>query len=357
MEWTIELEDYISGVQWSPDGLRLAASTVTGLVAVFDATTGEERQYFRAHVQPITRLKWSPRLHDSRQSTSDGSSAGNTRLATASHDGTVVVWNPESPRSEGEIVATLDCGKKNCWVEQCAWSFDGNFLATAAGKIVRVWTHDGTLVRHYEHATRTVTDVAWHPTLHELAVASYGGVSLYRIHEETPYCLLPMQTSLLALAWSPDGSVIAAGLQENAVQFWRLPFRDGDDAPSAMRGYPEKIRTLAFDRTGAHLATPSSRGVAVWEFLRGGPEGTTPIIIEGHFARVTQAVFQHKGHLLASADEAGLVLICQPTTNDRPLKAETYQHEVSQLAWSPDDKRIAIGTERGIVDVWQVNVG
>jgi WD40 repeat protein len=347
MEWTIELEDYISGVQWSPDGSRLAASTVTGLMAVFDATTGSEHQYLRAHVQPITRLKWSPRL---RNSTSDDS----TRLATASHDGTAILWNPESPRSEGEIVAILDCGKKHLWVEQCAWSFDGNFLATAAGKIVRVWTRDGTLVRHYEHAKRTVTDLAWHPTLHELAVASYGGVSLYRIDEETLYCLLPIQASILALAWSPDGSVIAAGLQENAVQFWRLPFHDGDDAPSAMRGYPEKVRTLAFDRTGAYLATPSSRGVAVWEFLRGGPEGTTPVIIEGHLARVTQAAFQHKGHLLASADESGLVLISQPSINNQTLKAEAYQHEVSQLAWSPDDQRIAIGTERGIVDVWKV---
>jgi WD40 repeat protein len=243
-------------------------------------------------------------------------------------------------------------------VDGLAWSPDGAVLATSSGKIVRLWKPDSTRLQSYEDFQRTITALAWNPCKTsadaELAVASFGGVKFFRSADAAPSSELSLPSPMLTLLYSPDATLLAAGLQENAVHFWRAPFHE--DTASAMRGYPEKISHLAFNALSTHLATPSSRGVIVWSFLGGGPEGTVPTVIEGHFARVTQVAFQYAGQLLASSDESGLVMVSNPIAAARPLKAEMYQQEISHIAWSSDDRRLAVGTEQGIVDVWEVNV-
>jgi WD40 repeat protein len=360
-DWTIELDDYVSGLAWSPDGTMLAASTSSGLVAVFDGEGGAERQYFRAHTAPVMQLVWSP---------ANAMSTVGAVLASSAQDGTAKLWNPTSlipDKQDGDLLATLECGaNKSAWVDGLAWSPDGTVLATSSGKIVRLWKTDGTRLQSYEGFQRTVTALAWHPqrtstsaeagteNAAELAVASFGGVKFFQPSDAAPKAELALPSPILTLLYSPDATVLVAGLQENAVHFWRAPFHE--ETASAMRGYPEKISHLAFNALSTHLATPSSRGVIVWSFLGGGPEGTAPTVIEGHFARVTQVQFQHAGQLLASSDESGLVLVSSPLASARPLKAEMYQQEISHLAWSPDDRRLAVGTAEGIVDVWEVNV-
>jgi WD40 repeat protein len=374
--WTIELDDYITSLVWSPDGSALAAATASGVIAVVRAHDGSTQQYIQAHDAPITQLAWSP---DGKQ------------LASAAHDGVAKLWNPlnELPdHPQGNLIAVLPCtAHRHSWVEHLAWCAHGELLATAAGKHLSLWNATGEMICAAHDFARTISAIAWSPALQPLqsftlAVASYGSVRLYdlaafvalvqstshdELREETqdklqaefthnipsslhPATTLQLPSAALTLQWSPDGAILAAGLQDNAVQFWRAPF--SDETSSAMRGYPEKISQLAFDASSTLLATPSSRGVIVWSFLGGGPEGTAPLVIEGHFERVTQARFQHNGSLLATADETGLILISQPSSSDRPLRAETYQQEISQLAWSFDDRWLAIGTAEGLVDVW-----
>ncbi len=345
-DWSIELDDYVSGLCWSPDGTMLAASTASGTISVMDALTGMESQYFQAHEQPIMALAWSP----------DGK-----RLASAAQDGTAKLWNPHAISQtddpyDGELLAILEAGvSKHTWVEYIAWSFDGNYIATASGKRSRIWSADGTLVQSIESPfKRTISALHWHPYLLEFAVASFGGAALYTIDSTEPKTTLPLESSILALAWSPDATVLAAGLQENAVHFWRLPYAEGRE--SVMRGYPEKITRLTFDFKSRHLATPSGTAIIVWKFMGDGPEGTEPIVLEGHAGRVTQAKFQHRGELFVSGDETGAIILFSPNESKQPLKAETYQQEISQVVWSPDDKLLAVGTAKGVVDVWQVNV-
>lgn len=120
---------------------------------------------------------------------------------------------------------------------------------------------------------------------------------------------LPWKTSLVSLAISPDGRWVVAGTQENSVQIWPLPFREGEEL--AMSGYDAKVRSLAWHHSGRYLATDGGQELMVWDCSGKGPAGSTPRILEGHPARVSSLAYQKTGHLLASGCQgAGVVLEC-----------------------------------------------
>jgi hypothetical protein len=79
----------VAGVNWSPDGRRLAGASFEQTVCVWDAQTGKEAVSLPGHTALIAGVVWSP----------DG-----RRLASSSADGTVRIWDgtpaphPEPPR-------------------------------------------------------------------------------------------------------------------------------------------------------------------------------------------------------------------------------------------------------------------
>ena len=70
-------------VAWSPDGGRLAPASFDGTVRVWDAATGATLAVLEGHTGWVLSVAWSP----------DGG-----RLASASFDGTVRVWDAATGR-------------------------------------------------------------------------------------------------------------------------------------------------------------------------------------------------------------------------------------------------------------------
>jgi WD40 repeat protein len=122
-----------------------------------------------------------------------------------------------------------------------------------------------------------------------------------------------------------------------------------------MSGYPTKVRQLTWDFRGRYLATGGGPGACIWDCAGKGPEGSTPRILEGHTGDLTALAWQRRGFLLATADLGGKLCVWQ-TANRSPLvgAAGFSDTELTCLAWSPDDKALAVGTDAGVVGVFKV---
>jgi WD40 repeat protein len=330
--WRANLSDHVVDAAWSADGSQLIAGAVDGKVCVYDSRTGDLQRELTAHAPGLAAIAIHPK---------------EPALATCGHDGKVRLWS----LANAEELAVWEGG--SAWVERIAWNAEGTILASAAGKKVRLWDFATRLmIREFADLPSTVADIAWQPWKDILTVAVYGGVSLYSPEKEKPVTLWPWKGSPLKLAWSPSGAMLAHGNQDASVHF-----RYADTgAELHMSGYPTKVRELSWDFRGRYLATAGGPGACIWDCFGAGPEGTTPRILEGHAGNLAAVTWQRKGFLLASGDVTGRLCVWQ-TANRSPLVggAGFSDTEISCLAWSPDDKALAVGTGAGALAVFKVN--
>ena len=117
-----------------------------------------------------------------------------------------------------------------------------------------------------------------------------------------------------------------------------------------MSGYDGKVRHLAFDRTSRWLATSGGKDACIWDCLGAGPEGREPQMFP-HDAAVCAVAFQQQHGLLATASQDGALMLWTPG-RPQPLHATVQlPTPATKLAWSPDDRFLAIGSEQGVVYV------
>jgi len=323
--WRTELPDHIIGLAWSPDGSRLAAATVSGPIFLLDSN-GKSGSQLQGHGFGTASIAWQP---------------NGDRLASAGQDGAVRLWNT----SAASEVAALEGGA--AWVERVKWNADGTLLATSAGKKTRIWDSVGNLVQELPPQAGTVTDLAWRPGTNHLTVLGYGAANIYDSANGQLVKSFGWKGSPLALAWSPDGKVLAHGNQDSTVHFWYAA--TGVDLQ--MSGFLSKVRELAWEHGSRYLATGGGHMPCLWDCGGPkGPEGSTPQMLEGHEDNLSALAYQARGYLLASAALDGRVLLWQPANKKAPKVGEfQFEVEATTLAWSPDDKSLAAGSDRGVV--------
>lgn len=324
-DWALDLPEPVASVATSPDGSLLVALGSEGSAWVVEAASGRRLKDLRAHEGAGFRVAWG---------------AGADRFATAGADGRVRWWDPVT----GAIAA--EWPMPSAWVEQLLVSPAGDRLAAAAGKSVCLgrpgeagWSR--TLGGHRS----TVAALAWSTDGRTLGAACYGGVTLYDADTGAVTAELPWKTSLVSLALSPDGRWVVAGTQENSVQIWPLPFREGEEL--AMSGYAAKVRGLAWHHAGRYLATDGGQEPMVWDCGGKGPAGSTPRILEGHPARVGCLAYQKSGHLLVTGCQGGRVLFWNAGKSSQPLRGTVLGGPVNALAWMPGDARVVAGGQDG----------
>ena len=339
---SFNLQEPVISLDWSPDGKLLAAAGTDGALVVLNVATGTVRHQLAGHRVGAMRVAWSP----------DG-----LWLASAGQDGKVKHWHSQS----GELAYELAGG--SAWVEHLEWSCAGNLLLSAAGKKLRVWNVAGEMQFEFATHESTIAGLSMRADGKGFATVCYGKIRCFRFGETSPYETLDWKSSLISLAWSPNGRFIATGTQENTVQFFRLPSRR--EEALCMSGYPAKVKQLAWDRTARFLATSGSEIVTIWDVSGKGPAGKIPLQLEAHPADISALAYQQRGDVLASGCESGVIILWNPARcpwpRNKPAPMDEYLHAgklssaINQLRWSPDGRRLAIGCQGGTVALleWQ----
>ncbi len=335
--FTTQAREYARCLAWSRDGSRIALGDAAGALHVFDAS-GQVLGEVDAHRGSVQSVAF-----------------GDGVLVSGGADGKVVVRDlvgaPIRVLPGTGPTASGDGTRSAPWIEQVTFDARGERFASAAGRVVRIWTKEGEPLLESEPHASTVTAIAFGGKGDQLASACYGGVHLWDVARRKQARHLPFKGSLLSLALSPDGKVVACGSQDCSVHFWRLT--TGLD--SEMQGYPFKPRALAWDARGGLLATSGDKNVTLWDFAGKGPEGTSPISLVSHQAQVVELAFHPRRCVLASAANDAGVILWEPRTSKKPVRYAFLEDQPSGLSWSPDGTRLAAIDASGRLTVWRVD--
>src|SRR5262249_18320667 len=72
--------------------------------------------------------------------------------------------------------------------------------------------------------------------------------------------------AIWALAWAPDGKVLASGSDDRTVRLWELP---SGEVLRIFKGHNGWVRNISWDRTGQRLVSRNENRFIHWEKSRG----------------------------------------------------------------------------------------
>jgi WD40 repeat protein len=154
-----------------------------------------------------------------------------------------------------------------------------------------------------------------------------------------------------AVAFSPDGQLLAAGTAEGQVRLWRV--NDGQPLLTC-EGHMGAVWSVAFSPDGRLLASGSTDGtVRLWDVNSGQYLQT----LTGHTQQVWSVAFSPDGRLLASGSNDQTVRLWAVDTGQSCKILAGHTNQVRSVAFSPDGRLLASGSEEQTVRLWEVDSG
>ncbi|MEG4076138.1 AAA-like domain-containing protein [Microcoleus sp. Pol14C2] len=344
------LKGHASGVEaldFSPDG-EIIASASDDRTIKFWSKEGQELRTFTGHRGVVWDMDLSP----------DG-----TFIASLGVGNAVKLWQPKN-------IFLLPLQGHDSAVYAAAFPADGKIVATAsADGTVKLWRHGtllmsgnppkvptyGTLLLTLQEGKGGLWAVAFSPDGKLIAAGGEKTVKLWHKGGRFLGEINAHKGVVYGIAWSPDGKIIASAGTDGTVKLWQ---------PNGVL-----VRTLkldgstfwdvAFSPDGEALAAVGSSGtLAIWK-----PDGTLLEAIDAHQALSLGVSFSPDGKTLASASTDGTVKLWKldPSDTSVPHKAlllrtlKGHTQGVLGVSFSPDGEIVATASVDNTVKLWNKN--
>src|SRR5262249_36331433 len=286
----------------------------------WDAATGKEGKPWE------TQPKW---VRDTALSP-DGKT-----LAVACDEGAILFLDATTGRELRKLAESTRAS-----VRRITYSPDGRMLAAAGESEIRLWDlAAGKVVRRISGAARGVLAVAFSPDGSILAAPSGDGpIGLWEVATGKQLRVLSGHKDFIySLAFSPDGMLLASGSvreEEKSIRLWNV--RTGKELDHSKNMNHPVVRekqssawAVAFSPDGRLVASAGEDQVVyLWEVASGRARRR----LEGHTGNITRLTFSPDGRTLASASADTSILLWDPAG---PTSAEQ-----KELAHPPEPTRL-----------------
>jgi WD40 repeat protein len=300
---------------------------------------------FASHQQTVRVVAWSP----------DGG-----YLASGGDDGQLLVWGTDGVVRQRVAYPAA--------ITALAWSPESERLVTgAANQVTFLTALTGTVLASFPHNhLATVTSLAW--TAHNQQQVVSGALDQRAIVWQTtlyqPQIIFTRHTAPIeSVTWASDGTTIASSSQGGVVRVWNA--ESGQEVHSLYQDAPLPMRAAAFAPTGTQLAVGGDDGIIrLWNGLvcqRTGAISAGPICLDTprrlqpSHSPIRSLAWSPDSRYLASGSDDGSLSLWDPKQGEKPLLTLLVQPRsaVHSLAWSPGGHHLATASGK-TVSVWNL---
>lgn len=202
----------------------------------------------------------------------------------------------------------------------------------------------------------SVLALAFSPDGTTLATGSYDRtVKLWKVVDPTKpaLTLTDHSDSVFAVAWSPDGKLLATGAADRAVKVW--------DTATGKRLYTlgdstDWVYAVAWSADGKHLAAAGvDKSIRMWDANAEG--GTLTHAAFAHQAAVTKLLFAADSQTLFSVGEDRVVKSWDVSKLTEKATLPGQPETILSAALRPDGKQLAVGRFDGVLQLVDPTTG
>lgn len=295
----------IWAIEYSPDGSTLATASQDGTALLWEAASGKILHRLSDHTDEVLNLAFSPE---------------GARLATTGLDDTLKIWDVNSGRKLQDFPIPASS------IGAIAFTPDGAFLLTSRndGELAFWDAQTGKQMFNLAAHSAEVTAIAFDVEGRRLATASMDGeVKLW------------------------DFAELASLVRQTSVGPTILP------PLSILTGHTNVVSSLAFSPDGIRLASASFDSTArLWELAT----GKTSLVLSGHTNGLRGLDFSPDGARLVTAGQDGSAILWDAASGQELIRLNGHKGAVNCVTVSPDGKSAATAGRDGLSKIWDLSL-
>ncbi|WWC91912.1 uncharacterized protein L201_006864 [Kwoniella dendrophila CBS 6074] len=250
-----ELNDTVTGLEWTNQGSTIAIGTNSGLVEIWDAEYNKRIRTMSGHTGRVGALAWNQHIlstgsrdrnilhrdtripdhyitklagHHKQEVCGLRWNVETEQLASGGNDNKLFIWDKLNDQP------TWRFSEHRAAVKAIAWNPHQKYLLASGGgtadKKIRFWnTQNGNLVKEIDTGSQ-VCNLMWSKNSNELvSTHGYSGgpisnqIQIWKYPSMTQIASLTGHTyRVLYLAMSPDGQTIVSGAGDETLRFWNV---------------------------------------------------------------------------------------------------------------------------------------
>ncbi len=313
--------DEVFYLRFNLDGKTLASASADKTVKLWNPADGTLLKTLEGHTDRVAEVSFSP----------DGKT-----LVSGSLDRTARLW-----RLDNKISPTILQGKT------VSFSPDGKTLATGEGKILKLWSENGTLLQTLKGHNDDVLRVSFSPDGQVIASASKDKtVKLWSKEGKLLQTLQGHGAEVRSVGFSLDGKFLASASADRTVKIWS---RDGK-LQRTLQGHAMGVNSVSFSPDSKTIVSASDdKTVKLWSL-----DGKLLRTLQGHEDSVLDVSFSPDGQTIATSSADNTIRLWH---RDGQLLQTLQGHTnaVFSISFSPDGQTLASASRDGTIRLWSLD--